>query len=326
LYLAATIARLSTEREKPDLERDPQYMERELARLRDRLDREQKNIFVPADQKLAVAWVTRALALGPNERIAAVDRAFGAKAAAKDVIAKVAALYAGTKVLELEPRRAMFGVKPAELRAKKDPLLDFGFELAKELDALKQLQDRRSGASLRLRPVWRGAVLAKSKKVIAPDANGTLRVTFGEVKGYTPKDGVFYQPQTTLSGLMAKGTGKVPFEIPERVAAAATAKKLGRWADPSLGDVPACFLSDADTTGGNSGSPVVDGQGSIDRCELRSRLGERRQRLRLQPGDRAQHRRRHPFHVVDARPGGRRGRFARRAWRKALIQSARSLS
>lgn len=263
LYLASTVARLSTEREKVDLERDPQFMDRELARLRDRLDREQKNIFVPADQKLFVAWVKRALALGPAERIPAVDKHFGAKATEKDVVAKVAAMFAGTRTLNLEARRAMIGAKPSELRAKKDPLLDFGFEIAAELDALKLLSDRRAGTSLRLRPSWRSAVLARSKKVIAPDANGTLRVSFGSVKGYVPRDGIFYTPQTTLSGLLAKGTGKDPFDIPERVKTAAEAKKLGRWADPKLGDVPMCFLADADTTGGNSGSPVVDGEGRL---------------------------------------------------------------
>lgn len=297
LYLATTIARLSTEREKPDLARDPQFMERELPRLRDLLEREQKNLFIPADRRLFTAWLRRARALGPEERIAAVDRWLAARGEdgaaaqthleAKGTAAKagglapsrpapsgidarsaeleerVAALYAGTKLLDAERRAAMFGAKPAELRALRDPLLELGFELAMELDASKRLQDRRAGASARLRPLWRKAVLAHAAGPVAPDANGTLRVSFASVRGYVPRDGVVYTPQTTLHGLLAKHTGVDPFLVPDRVRAAAEAGGHGRWVDPKLGDVPLCFLSDADTTGGNSGSPVIDGRGRL---------------------------------------------------------------
>jgi hypothetical protein len=263
LYLATTIARLSTEREKPDLERDPQFMDREHPRLRDRLDREQKNLFLPADKKLFAAWVRRALALSPEERIAGIDRFFGSKATPLEVEKKIEQLYSKTKVLDLEARKRMFDARSSELRAGQDPLLDLGFVLAAELDALKVTADRRSGASSRLRPTWWRAVLDHAKKPIAPDANGTLRVTFAHVQGYAPRDGVAYTPQTTLSGMIAKHTGSPPFIVPDRVRAAAAAKKLGRWADPKLKDLPLCFLADADTTGGNSGSPVVDGRGRL---------------------------------------------------------------
>ncbi|MCK6552071.1 S46 family peptidase, partial [Myxococcota bacterium] len=262
LWLASTVARLSTERQKPDLERDPELMDRELPRLTERLEREQRNLFAPADQKLLLAWVTRAQALAPGQRIDAVDKTFGAAPSA-EVEKKIADLYARTKVLDPEARKKMIGAKPEELRALKDPLLDFGFGVAAELDRLKETRDRRAGASSRLRPAWRRAVLAMARGPVAPDANGTLRISYGKVRGYAPKDGAFYTPQTTLSGLVAKHTGAEPFDAPEKLRAAVTAGKLGRWRDPRLGDVPVCFLSDVDTTGGNSGSPIVDGRGRL---------------------------------------------------------------
>jgi hypothetical protein len=106
------------------------------------------------------------------------------------------------------------------------------------------------------------AVMAHAGEPIAPDANSTLRVSFAHVRGYEPRDGVFFTPHTTLSGVVAKHTGEEPFDVPESVLE--SAKSAGSdWADPDLGDVPVCFLADGDTTGGNSGSPVVNGRGEM---------------------------------------------------------------
>ncbi|MDY7225483.1 S46 family peptidase [Hyalangium rubrum] len=261
--MAVTLARLARERAKPDLEREPEFMERELARLKDQLEREQKNLFLPAEKHLLKAFVRRAQALGPEERIAAVDKHFGPTFSEKDVAAKIDALYAGSKVLTLADRLAMFGETEAQLVARKDPLLAFGLELATEVTALDALKDRREGAAQRLRPEWRRAVLAHAGKPVAPDANSTLRVTFAKVQGYSPRDGVFYTPQTTLSGVVAKHTGQEPFNVPDKVLATAEAQRFGPWKDPVLKDVPVDFLADADTTGGNSGSPTVNGKGEL---------------------------------------------------------------
>jgi hypothetical protein len=149
------------------------------------------------------------------------------------------------------------------LRARKDPLLELAFALVRELEALEELEDLRLGASARLWPEWRRAVLAYSGRPVAPDANGTLRVTFARVTGYRPVEGVLYEPQTTLSGLLAKHTGKEPFDVPAKVREAAEAHRFGPWVDARLKEVPVAFLADADTTGGNSGSPTVNGRGEL---------------------------------------------------------------
>ncbi|MCP3163833.1 S46 family peptidase [Myxococcus qinghaiensis] len=261
--LAVTLSRLAAERAKPDLERRPEYMEREQARIKDRLEREQKNVFVPAEKRLLIAYVKRAQALGADERIAAVDKHFGKVFVEKDVAAKVDSLYAVTQVLTLAERMKMATETVAQLEARKDPLLAFGLDLARELEALDDVGDRRQGMSLRLRPDWRKAVLAHAGKPVAPDANGTLRVTFAKVQGYSPRDGAVYTPQTTLTGMLDKHTGEEPFDVPERVAKVAESKRYGAWADKKLKDVPVNFLADADTTGGNSGSPTVNGKGQL---------------------------------------------------------------
>jgi hypothetical protein len=84
------------------------------------------------------------------------------------------------------------------------------------------------------------------------------------VEGYTPRDATFYQPQTTLRGVVEKETGKDPFENPKTLlAAAADAAKTKAYVDPELGDVPVNFLSTCDTTGGNSGSPTLNANGEL---------------------------------------------------------------
>jgi hypothetical protein len=157
----------------------------------------------------------------------------------------------------------MFDETPETLAARKDPLLDLGFALDAERKALKGRRDAAAGATLLLRPTWRKAVIAEAGRPVAPDANGSLRVTFGRVRGYSPQEAVTMAPQTTLAGAMGKHTGQDPFDLPARLREAFAAKRFGRWADPALGQVPIDLLSDCDTTGGNSGSPTIDGQGRL---------------------------------------------------------------
>ena len=100
-------------------------------------------------------------------------------------------------------------------------------------------------------------------EVVYPDANSTLRVTFGTVRGYRPRDGVLYTPFTIVEGIAEKHTGEVPFDAPEAELEAIRERRHGRWADEALGTVPVNFLTDVDTTGGNSGSATLGAHGEL---------------------------------------------------------------
>jgi hypothetical protein len=258
-----SLSRRATEGVKPDSEREPGTMERDLPRMRDQLERDQKRYSEAADRRLFRSWVKRALGLPADQRIAAVDGAFAGAAddAAQD--AKIARLYGTSRVFDLAARKAMFDETPDVLKARRDPLLDLGFALDAERKALKDRRDAAAGATLRLRPAWRKAVIAEAGRPVAPDANSSLRVTFGRVRGYSPREAVAMAPHTTLAGAVEKHTGRDPFDLPARVREAFAARRFGRWADPALGQVPIGLLSDCDTTGGNSGSPTIDGEGRL---------------------------------------------------------------
>lgn len=96
-----------------------------------------------------------------------------------------------------------------------------------------------------------------------PDANSTLRVAFGKVEGSEPRDGVIYNPFTTLDGVVAKYVpGDREFDLPQKLLDLQRRRDYGQYADAN-GDLPVCFTASNHTTGGNSGSPVIDGEGRL---------------------------------------------------------------
>lgn len=96
-----------------------------------------------------------------------------------------------------------------------------------------------------------------------PDANGTLRVTYGQVHGYSPRDAVYYQPVSYLDGVIEKYVpGDYEFDVPQKLIDLYETKDYGQYADAN-GKVPVCFLGTNHTTGGNSGSPAIDAQGNL---------------------------------------------------------------
>ena len=96
-----------------------------------------------------------------------------------------------------------------------------------------------------------------------PDANSTLRVTYGKVNGYSPRDAVQYEPLTYLEGVIEKHVpGDYEFDVPQQLIDLYEAKDYGQYADAS-GKLPVCFLGTNHTTGGNSGSPAIDAEGNL---------------------------------------------------------------
>lgn len=96
-----------------------------------------------------------------------------------------------------------------------------------------------------------------------PDANSTLRVTYGKVDGYSPRDAVYYQPVTYLDGVIEKYVpGDYEFDVPEKLIELYNKKDYGNYADAN-GKLPVCFIGTNHTTGGNSGSPAIDAYGNL---------------------------------------------------------------
>ncbi|HLX10042.1 MAG TPA: S46 family peptidase [Thermoanaerobaculia bacterium] len=276
LDLAMTLVRHARESVKPDLEREPPFMERNHDRLVEGLRRDQSRLSLPADGALLADLLQRFADLPEGMRLPAVESLLaglppgggtGSGPATRcdraALAARAAALVAGSRVTGLEERLKMLGENEEQLRARRDPLLELAAGLDTALHDVEERDRRFRGAASRLRPAWRRAVAAHAGKPLAPDANGTLRVTFAHVEGYRPRDGIWMEPQSRVAGVVEKQTGKEPFDAPPALLAAAPAAPASPWADSWLHDVPVCFLADADTTGGSSGSPVLNGKGEL---------------------------------------------------------------
>ncbi|HWR99643.1 MAG TPA: S46 family peptidase, partial [Prolixibacteraceae bacterium] len=108
-----------------------------------------------------------------------------------------------------------------------------------------------------------GILEMKAGKAIYPDANSTMRFTYGKVLNYSPKDGVIFDYVTTLDGVMQKEDPKNwEFEVPAKLKELYNAKDYGQYAMKD-GRMPVAFLTNNDITGGNSGSPVMNGKGEL---------------------------------------------------------------
>ena len=109
----------------------------------------------------------------------------------------------------------------------------------------------------------RGLIEVFPEKKFWPDANSTMRVTYGQVNGYTPRDAVYYRPVTYFDGVVEKYVPEdYEFDLDEKLLDLYRTKNYGQYVD-STGQVPVCFLGSNHTTGGNSGSPAIDAYGNL---------------------------------------------------------------
>jgi hypothetical protein len=161
-------------------------------------------------------------------------------------------------------RLALFKAPLKELALSKDPFVALGVKLARVVRELELETERTAGELATIYPGYVEGVLAWRGGRVAPDANGTLRLSYGTVRGYRPKpDAAPHAPFTLATEIPRKNTGTAPFDAPVALLDAIAAKRWGGVAPAQLGEVPVNFLSDLDITGGNSGSPVIDGQGRL---------------------------------------------------------------
>jgi hypothetical protein len=264
---------LSVEKSKrKDLDREPEFQERNWARIKEAQDRMQRTLDPRIDRALLRYAMGLAAALPADQRIAGLDKMVGltpgmTKADAERAIdTYLDKTYARTRLGDKDFRLSLFDRETVDIVATKDPFVDLALMLDPLYQQIRDTGKRQNGALSRLRPRYMQALLAKAGGLVAPDANGTLRVTFGQVQGVDGKDGIFWKPFTTLAGIEQKNTGEGEFDAPAREMEAIRALRAGKktpFSDALIGDVPVDFLSTVDTTGGNSGSPTLNGKGEL---------------------------------------------------------------
>ncbi len=270
LVSAATTAyRLAREREKPDSERKLGYQERNMARIRARVARAARSYDARVDEALLARSLEHYAALPAGEHLQVLDHWLSLEQGrdpAAAIKARLDTAYAGTALGDKARRMALLDADRATLEASDDPFVQLAVAMYDTNLRLEDEEDAVEGRLLEARPRFEEALLAYEQaqgKEVYPDANGTLRVTFGTVQGYRPRDGVAYLPFTTAEGVAEKATGVPPFDAPAPLLAAIAARDYGPYASKEVGSLPVDFLSDVDTTGGNSGSATLDAKGRL---------------------------------------------------------------
>ena len=159
-----------------------------------------------------------------------------------------------------------FMEKPSLKKLAKDPIYKAGketFEKYQEVNAIVPQEDLEN-LERGIRDFTDGILqINKGKKLMSPDANSTIRLTYGNVMSYDPRDGVSYHYYTTMKGVIEKeDPDNAEFNVPTRLKELYAKKNFGPYAN-KRGELPTCFITNNDITGGNSGSPVINGKGQL---------------------------------------------------------------
>ena len=252
------------EKNKPVLERKEGYRESDIKQLKKRWRHQYRNFDKKIDKQFLALFLRMAHDLPKSNTMTIVEeitRTNNDSARAKAEKSFIENLYSETTLIPLETRIEYLDKSLKELEEIDDPVLDFAFKLSEELEPLYEKRKKFEGRISRLRQQYIQAVGEDS--LIYPDANSTKRLTFGNVKGYSPADAVWYKNYTTTDGILKKYTGEFPFDTPEKHLELMKKKKFGQFRDSDTGKMQVNLLNTLDTTGGNSGSPVLNARGEL---------------------------------------------------------------
>lgn len=180
-------------------------------------------------------------------------------AARRDAEEKFAANIAQGAFWTPENIAALYGPRTMDYRPDRDDPIAFAVSLGKARNAANARATEFASKIDRLRLIYQQGLAEMRGITPYPDANSTLRFTFGNIKGYSPREAEFRTPFTTIKGMMEKDTGVNPFDMPQKLKDLHAAKDFGRFG--SGDSVVVNFISTNDIIGGNSGSPVLNGNG-----------------------------------------------------------------
>ncbi len=254
------VYRTSEERQKPDIEREPDYQERNFPNIKMRIELAERGYDLQTDRSFLKHRLKKLLDY-PEYQIPSALKELIGKKSEKEIDDFVDHLYDNTDLADPKIRLELLNAKPEGLMARGDSILNFAADLEKEMKILRDEGKALNQERLDLKKIYEEALIEQKKGRIAPDANSTIRFTYGFVEGYYPRDAVYYHPQTTLKGVIEKDKGEFPFSVPEKLKTLYKEKDYGPYADKTLKDIPVCFLNTTNVTGGNSGSPTLNARG-----------------------------------------------------------------
>lgn len=260
--------RLAMEKRKANTERDPGFQERDMGRFKNALQRVDRRYDAEVDKAVIRHFLKYYTQLPASERLPALDTFFALENGFNEAALskQLDKMHAETQLSQEEQRLAWMEKPPQDFRASKDPYLQFAVAMYDTDKALRERSQEIEGEFLRVRPAYMAALIAYKKSIgetVYADANSSLRISYGSVSGYSPQDGLYATPFTSLEGLLAKYTAEGEFDMPKLQKQLIEKQQYGPYLNKKLNSVPVNFLSTLDITGGNSGSPALNGKGEL---------------------------------------------------------------
>jgi len=228
-----------------------------LPRLKSTLSSIYESYNFSVDSAIFTKMLTDASKLSNNQSVTAVSKR-------SDLIGFAKKSLSASKLKDQDFVLNKLLLSPKSLLGYSDNLLSFQDDLQTQQLALKPEIDRREGVLNQLMGDYVAVKEQFQKRDFIPDANSTLRLTYGYIRGYSPADATYVRPFTTIRGIIEKGALDQPdFRYPSKIKEVWEAKDFGPYAMKELDDVPVNLLYDMDTTGGNSGSPIMNAKGEL---------------------------------------------------------------
>jgi peptidase S46-like protein len=261
--ILSLVNRVTNDKQKPQAQRDATLALTAL-RARAALPEILTNRNGPSERTFLAFFLRKAAELPAGQKLDAAEKLFGnlkgeARVRAEDNLAHA---FAESKTFATaESVAGLFEKTPAELKELNEPVIDFAGEVSDLADQIGVRQRAFNATIAQWRPLLVQAMSEMHANKPYPDANRTLRFTYGDVRGYVPHDAAIYQPFTNLSGVIEKDTGREPFDVPAKLKQLFRTRDFGPYATPDGQNVPVDFLSTTDIIGGNSGSPIMNGHG-----------------------------------------------------------------
>ncbi|MBI4468542.1 MAG: S46 family peptidase [Acidobacteria bacterium] len=266
LQVMSLAYRRAADREKPAEQRSPELSDRAIENVRKNLEETMKDRTPNVERMLLEQALERADRLPSGQKIQAVERRIGGRTGEerrKGETDLARQLFEDSRFNKVENVDGLFAMSLRQVDEITDPAMRFAADLAREAEPLGKRSQAFNGAVSKLRPIYIRAMSEARKDLLYPDANRTLRFTWGNVRGYRPRDAVLYGYKTSLKGVIDKATGQEPFDVPARLKELSAARDFGNYLDPTILDVPVAFIATTDITGGNSGSPMMNGKGEL---------------------------------------------------------------
>jgi len=261
--LARFIIQNAEEKEKENSDRKTTFKDENIEKSLRNLDNTFKISMESIEKELIVKMLCDAQKFSKSSKIIAVENVFNGNAD-KNTIAKfVEDNFISAKITNKEVFDSLLMYSLDELKELDNPLIKFALELNKQYVNLTSENDKIDGALSKLLPKFNEVKKEWKTTLFIPDANGTLRLTYGYIKGYSPKDAIYSAPITTLNGIIEKSYLGSEYAIPAKLKQLYDNKDFGQFYNPKLKSIPVGILYNMDTTGGNSGSPILDANGKL---------------------------------------------------------------